>query len=349
MKPQFDRRDWYNAKKTISYNADLTMVITMRSYGKTYGFIKEAIRDYMRDRSQFVLVRRYDTELKEAFPKVFDSMIEHREFPGWEFKTEGSTGYARKMNKKGDGKWDVICHGIPLSKQANYKGTEFPRVKKIIFDEFIRVLKTPPGYLRDDVGAFLDLLKTISRDRTGVHAYLLGNACDLTCPYLAFVGIKTEPRQGYTWYKNKSILVHYDWNEHFAEQEFETMVGRLVKGTNYANVMIMNEFANAGDEFIMKKTKAAKFRYGVKYQGYKFGVWVDLSEGLYFINNQIPNGEQRIYALSTSDMAPNLIMIDQFAPFSKSLVRLFGSGCLRFDSQATRENFVKMMAFCGLR
>lgn len=63
-------RKFYDAPKTISYNADLTMIITMRSYGKTYGFIKEAIKDYLRDRSQFVFVRRYNTELQNVVPQV---------------------------------------------------------------------------------------------------------------------------------------------------------------------------------------------------------------------------------------------------------------------------------------
>ena len=343
-------RKFYDAPKTISYNADLTMIITMRSYGKTYGFIKEAIKDYLRDRSQFVFVRRYNTELQTSFPKLFDSMVEHMEFPGWEFKTAGKTGFIRRKAQEDEPehKWDVICHGIPLSQQANYKGVEYPKVKKVIFDEFIRVLKTPPGYLRDDVGAFVDLLKTITRDRSGVHAYLLGNACDLTCPYLAFAGIRKEPRVGYTWYKNKSILVHYAKDEVFAQQERETIVGRLVEGTPYSGVMIDNDFADAGDEFIADKTKAAKFKYGFLCNGWEFGVWLDLREGIYYVNRKIPN-DGKVFALTASDMAPNYLMIERSSPFIKGIVRLFSMGVVRFDAPVTRKRWLKMMALYGVR
>ena len=343
-------RKFYDAPRTISYNADLTMIITMRSYGKTYGFIKEAVKDWLRDRSEFVFVRRYDTELKVSMPKLFDSMIEHREFPGYEFKIEGNTGYIRKMAIDGEDEnpWNIICHGIPLSKQANYKGVEFPRVKKVIFDEFIRVLKTPPGYLRDDVGAFLDLMKTITRDRDGVHAYLLGNACDLTCPYLAFAGIVKEPRVGYTWYKGKSILVHYAKDQVFAEQERSTIVGRLVDGTPYSTVMIDNEFLNAHDTFIADKTKAAKFRYGFLCQGWTFGVWLDIREGIYYVNRKVPK-DGKIFALTSSDMTPNYVMIERSSPFIKQIVRLFSMGVVRFDAPVTRERWLKMMTLYGVR
>ena len=162
-------RQFYNPTKAISYGAPLTAVISMRSYGKTYGFTKAAIKDWMRDKSQFVYVRRYDTELKTSAPKIFEDIAAHKEFPGYEFKMQGYTGLVRKKTPDDSAKWEEICYCIPLSKQASYKGVAFPRVKKIIFDEYIRVLKTPPGYLRDDMGALFDLYKTISRDRDNVH------------------------------------------------------------------------------------------------------------------------------------------------------------------------------------
>lgn len=347
-------REFYNPKIAISYNAPLTMVVSMRSYGKTYGFTKEAIRDWMRDRSEFVYVRRYDSEMKTAAPKIFDDIIAHDEFPGWTFKMQGYTGYVGKKPEKPDGKikWHVICHCIPLSQQATYKGVAFPNVKKIIFDEFIRVLKTPPGYLPDDVGSFLDLYKTVSRDRKNVRAYLLGNSCDLTNPYFAFAGIRDEPLDGFSWHNSKSILLHYAKDAKFAEEERETVVGRLVKGTPYEAVMIDNEFANGGDEFVGKKPKTAKFRYAFLFQGETFAVWVDEREGLYYVNGKAPGDAEekaQMYAMTASDMRPNLIMIERASPFIKGIMRLYRVGVCRFENAGMRERFLRMMRLVGLR
>ena len=120
------------------------MVVTMRSRGKTYGFVKAAVKDWLRDGSQFVLVRRYVTELEEQFPRMFDALNRNDEFPNHIFKCSGMKAYiARKPADESDKPdWQPLGYGIPLSKQANYKGSEYAYVKKIIFDEFIRVPDT---------------------------------------------------------------------------------------------------------------------------------------------------------------------------------------------------------------
>lgn len=350
VKKLFEEREYYDAPRTISYGAHLTLVITMRSRGKTYGFIKAAVKDWMRDGSQFVLVRRYVTELDAQFPRMFDAIQRNDEFPGWQFKCAGDKAYIAKATS-GDVKpdWQLIGYGVALSKQANYKGSEFAYVKKIIFDEFIRVTHTPPGYLRDDVGAFLNLFKTISRDRENVYAYLLGNACDLTNPYFRFIGLTREPRDGYTWHNHHEVLVHYEKDEKFREQELQTVVGRLVRGTAYQDVMIDNEFDNGGLKFIETKTKAAKFCYGIVFQGTTFGVWCDYTSMTYYISPKIVRDSPRIYALTAEDMSVNLTMLGMASPFIKSLTFLFRAGSVRFESAALRERFIDMLRLCGLR
>lgn len=346
----FEDRDYYDAPRTISYGAHLTMVVTMRSRGKTYGFIKAAIKDWLRDGSQFVLVRRYVTELEAQFPRMFDAIQRNDEFPGWQFKCVGDKAYVARATT-GDDKpeWHLIGYGVALSKQANYKGSEFAYVKKIIFDEFIRVTHTPPGYLRDDVGAFLNLFKTISRDRENVYAYLLGNACDLTNPYFRFIGLGTEPKEGYSWHNHHEILLHYEKDAKFRAQELETVVGRLVAGTAYQDVMIDNEFDNGGLRFIESKTKSAKFAYGIMFAGNRFGVWCDYTSMIFYVSSKIPANEARVFALTAEDMTLNMTMLGLASPHVKQLVNLFRGGAVRFENAALREAFIDMLRLCGLR
>lgn len=347
---------YYDAPATISRGCHMNLIVTMRSRGKTYGFIKAAVKDWIRDGSQFVLVRRYDTELQQQFPKMFDAIIRKREFPHHVFRIAGDTAYIADTredtkDKRGEVRhvWHVIGYGIPLSKQANYKGTEFAYVKKIIFDEFIRVLKTPPGYLRDDVGAFLDLFKTISRDRENVYAYLLGNACDLSNPYFRFIGLEKEPPVGYSYYRHREILVHYEKDAAFRSEEATTVVGRLVEGTGYAGVMMDNEFYNGGDLFIEKKTKSAKFRFAVSYLGHDFGIWADDMSFTYYVSSKIPSDTPFYFALTTDDMKPSSVMIGAASQRLKVMIRMFRLGSLRFESAGMREIFVDALRYCGLR
>lgn len=363
------KREYYDAPRTISYGATLNLIITLRSYGKTYGFTKAAVKDWVRERKQFIYCRRYESELKLAAPYIFDDIVAHDEFPDLEFKIEGNRGYVRrkasamkKRRESGSQKpsamensdesdtqnepWDIICYMIPVSKQADFKGIPFPRVRKIIWDEFVRENDAPPGYLTDDVQMFLNLMRTVAREREDVHAYLLGNACSLRCPWFAYAGIYDEPEVGYTWHRGKTVLVHYPEAYEFAMQETQTAVGKLMRGTSLANTAIYNLFADGGFDFIEPKPKAAKYRYSIVFRDHRWGVWE--CSGCYYVTRKTLNAGRTV-ALSARDMRPSVELIEQARPYVRNLLRLMGSGVLYFDTINTRETFMKMVNLCGFR
>lgn len=346
-----DASDFLNIPKIISYGAPLNLIITARSYGKTYGLLKAAVKDYLRDRSQMVFVRRYKAEIKSLGNRIMDAISSNGEFPGYVFKNDSSQIYiAKKPTKDDKPKWEVLGYVIALNQQANYKGVEFPRVKKIIFDEFVRLLKKPPGYLPNEISEFLDLFKTISRDREGVYAYLLGNACDLTCPYLGFAHIYREPPDGISWHNGKNILCVYPKDMQFADRERETTVGRLVAGTEYEGVMIDNDFANGGDAFISKKPPRATYRYGFAFAGELFGVWFDATEGLFYINGKtLDTAENETFVLQVKDMAPNTVLVQKSSPLLSHIKGLYGLGLVRFDTAKRRESYIRMLGLLGVR
>lgn len=118
---------YYDYHKIISYNAFFNFLIGERGVGKTYGATKLVINNFIKKKEQFVVIRRYKSELTETMSTFFDSMIKNNEFPDHEFKTDGSKFYI-------DGK--VAGHGIVLSTSQNLKGSNFDMVKTVIFDEY---------------------------------------------------------------------------------------------------------------------------------------------------------------------------------------------------------------------
>lgn len=333
----------------VSYNAPLTMIVALRSFGKTFAFTQRGIANWIKKNEQFMWVRRYRSETGKAARTFFDDITAHGLFSGYEFKVHGAKGYIRKKTPDDGAEWAVLVHFVSLSEAQSWKGTAFPDVTMIVFDEFIRELKTPPGYLPDDVGAFLSLYKTVSRDRENVHAYLCANACDVVNPYFLFAGIGGEPPEGFTWYHGKTILMYYPKPAEVEEAERKTVVGRLVAGTPYETAMINNEFANAHDAFIEKKPPRARYRYGFIWRGETFGIWVDDVEGLYYVSKKIVHDQGQLFTMTASDMRPNLIMIERAAPYCKSMLKLYRYGVLRYESPAIRERFTKMLGLIGLR
>ena len=325
------------------------MIVALRSYGKTFAFAKRGVDNWIKGRKQFMWVRRYRTERDKAAPTFFDDLIAHGLYPGYEFKVQGGKGYIRKSPEDESEKWHLIAHFVALSEAQLWKGTAFPDVNMIVFDEFIRELKTPPGYLPDDVGAFLSLYKTVSRDRTDVRAYLCANACDVVNPYFMFAGINGEPPEGFSWHNGKTILMYYPKPAEVEDAERNTLVGRLIAGTPYEGAMINNEFANAHEAFIERKPSRARYRYGFIWRNEKFGIWVDDSEGLYYVTSKVLPDQGQLFTLTASDMRPNLVMISRAEGYCKSLLKLYRYGVLRYETPAVRERFTKMLGLIGLR
>lgn len=336
-------------QKTLSYNAPITICVGGNSIGKTYSFTYQGVKEFIDSGKEFGWIRRYDTELKKAAGSLFDDLIEHDEFPRYIFKTDKERGYiAKKPKGKAKPDWQVCCHFFALSKQQTYKGTAYPKVKRLIFDEYIRETKSPPGYLPSDFEKLMKLWKTVARKRQDCQLYLLSNAVDLVNPAFLWLGITDEPKPGYSWHNHKTVLLHHIKDKAFAQSERDTLVGQVIAGTALEKVMIDNEFAASNDLFIARKTANAKYRYGFKYMGNVYAVWFDCHNGLFYVNRKAPKGAL-IYSLTSEDHRPNMYLIESAGKFARQIGRLYGNGVVRFENNAAREGFLKMLRMLGLR
>ena len=79
--------DYYDWNKTLSYDADVTMVVGARGIGKTYGLRLQFIRDWIKDGSRFVELVRHKNELSDFSATYFNRIEENDEFPDYVFKT----------------------------------------------------------------------------------------------------------------------------------------------------------------------------------------------------------------------------------------------------------------------
>ena len=58
---------FYDYHKIISYNCPVNILIGERGVGKSYGAKDYVIKKYLKDKSQFLYLRRYENELKSIF------------------------------------------------------------------------------------------------------------------------------------------------------------------------------------------------------------------------------------------------------------------------------------------
>ena len=352
--------DWNN---TLSYDADVTMVVGGRGIGKTYGARLQFVRDYLKNESRFVELVRNKTDLNAFVNGYFSRIESNEEFPDYMFKAEGSRGYiAKKLSKKEKNKnlkpkWKVIGYFLAMSKAQKMKRNTYDNVKRIMLDEAIIDKRLSPydRYLPNEYSILANLVETTSREIPGTpkkkrpRVILLGNAVDLINPYFQRYKIY-EPQFGYTWHDGKNMLLHYVKDDEYAKAKTEdTVAGRMLAGTLDGVISAANIFYTGTEDFVFKKPKHARFNFGIVYKERKYGVWLDDINGYYYVNGNIPNNANPVFALTANDNRVNYIMAKRMETALKGFIEMYYMGIVRFETQYIKESFIEILNLFGVR
>ena len=324
---------YYNYDKIISYNALLNFLIGTRGVGKTYGITKFVIKQFIKKGHEFFYVRRFRSELKKSVPNFFDAIIKNDEFVGHELSVKGS-------NFMCDGK---ICgYSYNLSTSQNLKSANFPKVKYIIFDEFI-IENNTTHYLANEVNAFLGLIETIARDRN-VNVFLLGNAVSIINPYFLYFDLELPYNSDIRTFKNGTILLQYMRNEEFINYKKQTRFGTLVENTSYSDYAIDNKFNDLTDTFIRKKEGTSKFAFTILYKNMYFGVWYDFTLGCIFVSRDY-NEHGQTFVLTNSEHKENTLLITSIQDYTpiKTFVKNYKLGNVYFETQKIKNIFKEVI------
>ena len=248
---------FYDYSRILSYNAFVNILIGERGVGKTYGASKFVVKQFLNKGEQFAYIRRYKTELRQAVPQFFSSIINNNEFPEAELTTKGKHFYCNG---------EICGHAMTLATAQDLKGTNFDQVKTIIFDEFIIETGQRKTYLNDEVFTFLNLLESVGRMRD-IRVFMLGNAVTITNPYFLYFDLTLPYNNDIKLFKNGLILVQYMKNEEYREAKRKSKLGQLTEGTSYGDYAIENKFVMDNRTFIEKKIGSAKFVFAFKFKG----------------------------------------------------------------------------------
>jgi len=201
-----EKMKYYSLDNILKQNAVYNIVIGERSNGKTYASLVYAIDQYFNGNGgELAIVRRWQEDIRGARASaIFNAVVENGEV---ERLSKGEyTGIcynARKFyfcNYAEDGKpiynteTDIFAHAFALSDMEHNKSISFPKIKTIVFDEFI----TRGMYLPDEFVLFMNTISTIVRERNDVKIFMLGNTVNKYCPYFVEMGLKhvTSMKQG---------------------------------------------------------------------------------------------------------------------------------------------------------
>lgn len=331
----------------MSYDAPVTMVITARGLGKSYGIRKQCIKDYLKKRKRFVEVTRFKEEMIALERNYFDRVSQ--EFPRYDFKVEKDCAYiAIKMPDPKNQNWELLGYFISMTAFQMIKKMTFNHVKRIILDECIIDRNDRfHDYLPNEWDILTNIVDTVTRERDGdesAHVYLLGNACDVINPYFERARISGTPEHGYSWHAKHTILLHYPDNSDYAREKNATLAGRMALGGDTERTAGENEFVNTELSLCEPKSARAEYVCALVYHDRPLSVWVDDCDGRYYITGQIPRDCRNMYVLTLDD-SPNYPLLKKRMPLLMVLGNAYRERLTRFDTPRRHADFREMLQY----
>lgn len=210
------KKQYYSLANILIEDADYNVIYGKRSNGKTFavkslilfGYHDDKrhihINGYFDDGSNGAIIRRMEEDFRKGRgASMWNDIVDNELNGNMVLKASGGRWNGIKfysmawyLVKYEDGKETEIdenpfCYAFALSSAEHYKGNSYPRIKNILFDEFIASL----GYLLNEFMLFTNILSTIIRDRDGLHIFLCGNSINKVNPYFTEMGLKNVKNQ----------------------------------------------------------------------------------------------------------------------------------------------------------
>lgn len=332
---------FYDPAGLMSQRTNFNFIIGNRGGGKTFGYKKICINRFKKKKYQFVWIRRYDTEidtLKDSEEEGFWADIAPH-FPNDTFDIQGNKLYING---------ELAGYLVALSTSMKLKSKAFPRVKTIVFDEFIIDPKMGRlRYLRNEAQLFLEFYETVARMRDDVFFVGIGNSISIVNPYFTYFKIKPVLGQRYT--KKGKITIEFYWNEEFVKRKKKTQYGQLIDGTEYGDYNMENKFLRDSDSFICPRPITADFKvYQFVIDGLRFSMWRDRKTMSFYVDNKYePNfGVYRTFVLDPVDMDDkdkSMMLLKTSDARIKKIKELLTRGEIYFCNQEAKQKFFEIL------
>lgn len=259
---QLLKKIFYNFCTLLSYCwAWLYVVIGARGRGKTYGAKKWLLNGWIYNKEQFCIVRDTLDECeiiaKDNGERFWGDVLMDKKYKDKNIKIEMTKDSVYINN-------ELAGFVMPASLFHKFKGSQYQKVKRLLYDEFIREKNT--RYNGNRAIQFLNTLMSVARYRK-IKVILTANALDKGDTLLVDVFGINITKFGIYKHKDKGVVLDYARNsKEFEEYQKNGDVYRLIKGTRYENNLIYNQFIEDNTSMFYDKRKPCDL-FGIYYSG----------------------------------------------------------------------------------
>lgn len=254
-------KTFYNYAKVLSFDwAWIIAVIGARGRGKTYGAKKWLLNGWLYKKEQFIILRDSEDECKTIAKdnglRFWEDVISDSKYRGKKIDIE-MTKDSVTING------ELAGFVMPASLFYKFKGSQYNKVKRLLYDEFIR--ENQVRFNGNRALQFLNSVFTIGRFRNDFKLVMTANALDRGDTLLVDLFAVQIRDFGIYKRREKGVVVDYTPNsKEFVELQKNSQAYKLVKGTRFEANLIGNKFVDDGDNAYFDKRKPCDL-YGIYY------------------------------------------------------------------------------------
>lgn len=346
---------YWNPYPLLSYNADINLVIGPRSIGKTYKEKFLALKDFFKNKSQFIFLRQTETQLELTKSKFLNDLKANKEFNGKcdNLFIKGNTVYYRSNEDK----IEEVGYFSSLNVVSNQRGfTTTDKLKWYFLDEFISETNT---YLKNEINKFVSSVSTFFRLRKNGKIILSANALSMDNPYFNFFNIKI-PKEGNFF---KSILPIEDpltkeiYNlivvaefvkpsNEFIEVSSKSLSGKLALLSGYGGSSINNRFilddtSNIVERRLIKCPLQCSFN--VFFNGIDIGIYKNTSHNIIFVGEPLKNYKTYVFNDIVKASEPNCVLTLRKNNIYKLLLNYQVNGYMVYENLNLKNAFLDFL------
>lgn len=307
----YDGIHW-NIYEILPYQRNFNLINGERSLGKTYTCQMFTLDKCIEKGFEFVYIVRTQDEkrhgvLQNAYKKVIENEFENYTF---EFTNEDMFLIVEHPESNITEK-KQMGYCIALSEALKIKKRSFPRVKYMIFDEYMLEEKQSISYVNGwkEPDLLLSIYHTIDREEDRVTIFMLGNNTKFHNPYHLHPAFNIPLiEKGDIWTSENVLFQYAISSSELNEKKEKSKFLRMLNNTDYGKYAKDGDYIYDNYSFIKKMQASAKYYFTIEYEGHKYGVYNDLKSGFIYISNKIDPSCKLIYALTIEDHKENTLL-----------------------------------------
>ena len=159
-------------------------------YNTFYTDRLKVIERLVKEKSRFILLRRFKEELTSSWIEAYFSDVDIEKLTSGEYNM--ITMFRKELylsfydiEKHKTKRGEKIGYAIALSTEQNFAGGSFLDCNDIIFEEFM----SRTYYLKDEPNKLMTFYSTVDRKRGTTRLWMVGNTVTRVCPYIQDWGL----------------------------------------------------------------------------------------------------------------------------------------------------------------